>query len=310
MSYFISSPINISVHPHQLANATFHRVVANVHVDDQTYRQSIPVTREQENAVVEFDISSSLRAYAERFQPDVVTESKTYPDISFKVEFFDEYMRGGQQYQMDIDETFSATAMLGGYTERERLNPDIAPDRAETALSTLRPQSSAWLIPAGHKFLAFAQDEKGRTATMTHFNTPTFVDVPDDGRWFDFQFINTRGLNESAFARKASESAKGSAQTHVRSLRETFSRMSHRVSVPSAVNTVLQFSSGFVDLPTARWWAFEFCRSKWHWIFYNGVWMPCTVSISDNTKLYESSKAQLLSVEFDVTLGIDGPACL
>lgn len=134
-----------------------------------------------------------------------------------------------------------------------------------------------------------------------------FYPVADNGRFTAFQFINTRGLHESAFALSySSESIKGGSQTHVRALRETLSLVSRGFNVNDPANAALSFSSGFVDLPMARWWAYEFGKAKRHWMLVGTTWVPCRVTVKDGASIINRTKTELLSVEFDVVPDVNG----
>ena len=317
MAYFIKNPINKTVTSSSLANVTnptFHRVVATVTIGGKAYKQSLPVN--QHGQTVEFDLSSSLRAYAESINDGdaAVAHRKEYDAIPFSVVFTDEYMSGGKATQTENSRWSDQVAISGGYTDMERLHGAAEQD-AESASYTMRPLTQM-LLPEGFDYLCYRAEGEKRTASMRSAIEPTMLkfyttgnnyEVPDNGRWQAFQFINTRGLHETAFAQcYSSEQIKGGTQTHVRALRETFSQMSHRLGIPDPSYAALSFSSGFVDLPWAKWWAYEFCKSKHHWMLIDGIWLPCKGELKDGASVINRTKAELLSVEFDVVPDVDG----
>ena len=317
MAYFINNPINRRVTSSSLAGVTkptFHRVIATVTIGGLTFRQSLPVNAHGET--VEFDLSSSMRAYVEslNLSQSAVTSSQTYSAYDFSVKFTDDYMAGGKAESKDNGSPFTGTVIAGGYTDFERLTGAGATS-AEVADYTLRP-SSPYILPSGADYLCYRSSGATRTAKMRsaiapeelrYYDTGSGYPVTDNGRWTAFQFINTRGLHETAFAQcYSSEQIKGGTQTHVRALRETFSQMSHRLGIPDPSYAALSFSSGFVDLPWAKWWSYEFCKSKHHWMLIAGIWLPCKVELKDGASVINRTKTELLSVEFDVVPDVNG----
>lgn len=314
MSYFIKNPINHTVRAASLGDVTFHRVIAKISIGGEEYVQSMPVSREGQD--VYFDLSSSLRAYVESIHYDQqpVKDSKVYDVYTFSVVFKDEYMSGGKAHSVDNSTWSGQVAIAGGYTDMERLR-GASPTDAESASCSLRP-SSPFLLPSGLAHLCYRKEGSSRTATMSSsiadtmfkfYDTGNFYSVPADRRWTAFQFVNTRGLHETAFAMcYSSEQIKGGSQTHVRSLRESFASIAHRLNVPDPSYASLSFSSGFVDLQWARWWAYEFCKAKLHWVLIDGLWVPCQVNIKDGASVVNRSKTEMLSIDFDVSLDVDG----
>lgn len=304
MAYFIQNPINYTVSPIAVPDkATFHRVIAEVSVGGMTFPQSETVSPQSSSIV--FDIASSLRAYADSINFSAVTSSMSYEPISYSVKFHDEYMFSGLIHKSPDRNSSSGTALLGGFTDFERLSGS-APS-AEQASLTLRPSSSPMLVPSGHPYLSHGHSGTSRSASFSSGILSGVYPVPDNYRWADFQFINTRGVHESAFAQcYSSESIKGGSQTHVRALRETFSSISRRLNVNDPSYASLSFSSGFVDLPWAKWWAYEFGKARQHWIKIGSVWVPCAVSVKDGASIINRAKTELLSVEFDVIPDVNG----
>lgn len=315
MAYFINNPINHTVRAASLGAVTFHRVIAKISIGGEEYVQSMPVSREGQD--VYFDISSSIRAYVESIHEDqnAVAGDKQYNTYGFSVTFTDEYMKDGKKEPPKDNSTWSGqVAISGGYTDMERLRGASATS-AETASYTLRP-ASPMLVPSGHDYLCYRRLGAERIACMRStipgnqmntYHTGNLYEVPNNGRWTAFQFVNSRGLHETAFAQcYSSEQIKGGMQTHVRALRETFNSVTHRLAVPDPANAALSFSSGFVDLAWAKWWAYEFCKARKVWMLYDGLWLPCQVTIKDGASIINRAKVELLSVEFDVVPDVNG----
>ena len=304
--YFIGNPILVHTNAQTVSNtATFHRVIATIAVsgygDSMSFEQSQTVSNGQTN--VTFDISSSLRAYAEKYEYKAVTGAVTFPTFKFSVSFRDEYMNGGRitSSAHSGDSYNDKSAILGAYTDLERLSVSDA-NTAETAFVSLRP-SSSMLITDGKMNVVTS----GRTSTLGGTSNNVYI-VPDDGHSFYFQFVNTRGVIESACAFcYASEAIKGGSNTHVRSLRETFSQMSHRLNVKDPSYAAFSFSSGYVDPEWARWWAFEFAKAKQHWVYLHSQWIPCSVEVKDGASIISRSKNELLHIDFDCIPDINGP---
>lgn len=308
MAFFTNTPINKTVRAASLSNVTFHRVVATVNIGDSAYKQSQPVSHEGQS--LDFDLSSSVNAYVKSIGEDQnsVSSMKTIACIVFQSCSRTNYMLNGQAQKRANSSWSGQVAIAGGYTDMERMRGASA-NVAESASFTLRPSSTPMLVPAGYSILTYSRSGASRSASMSSVTQETsgIFTVPASARWTAFQFVNTRGLHESAFAQcYASEQIKGGSQTHVRALRETFSTISRRLNVNDPANAALSFSSGFVDLPWAKWWAYEFGKAKHHWMLVDGLWLPCQVTVKDGASIINRSKTELLSVEFDVVPDVDG----
>lgn len=313
MANFVNNPINsvASISPRQ--GATFHRLIAKISVGGRIFEQSYAISDDTTQAT--FDISSSIRAYVDSLQNfSAVTGSLTYKGIDFSVSYREEYMQNGTLHIVPLQYGFSSVALLGGYTDLERISgADFS--RAEFASFTLRP-SSPMLVPSGHHYLCYSSSGTTRSVKMSNMIAPQenyssgrIYQVSDSRLWYDFQFINSRGIHESAFAFcNSKDSVKGGVQTHIRSLRETFSSVSRRINVVEPASSVLSFSSGYVDIEWAKWWAYEFCKANkyhQHWIKLDGLWVPCSVTLNDNFSI-DRSKTQMVSVDFDVVPDLNG----
>lgn len=312
---FISTPLlgtQVSPRTGLPTGATFHRVIASITMSglgsSVTFEDALPA----DQGTVQFDIAPSARAYAARHQFSFVTGTDAAPSMRAEVRYYDEYFYAGAPNRVELasqNQTF-ADLQLGGYTDFERRS-----GRYTTAdQDTLRPATSpAFAVEEQPYVTVYSRASTASTISGRNVNSAIKVGkcslwvLPATGEAYHLQFVNTRGLVEgiTAFCRPQ-EKFKGESTTIVRSVRETMTQFSRRLTIPGPSTPELLMSSGYVDKAWARWWTYEFGRARRHWILISGTWVPCSVSISDGAVVSDRSKAELLSVDFTVTPDLDG----
>ena len=322
---YIGNPIILTTAAKQVdASATFHRVIATIvmtgiqSAGEMTRQQSIPVT--ELGQTIQFDIAPTLRAYAANF---VYTTVQTglpvvVPDIVAHVTFHDEYMVAGRLHnsaERNPSEVDTVTASLGKYSDFERLTSSLSgalslkPTSAQCPQILAVPSLYAVPTPATERVLRSSVGVQVVLSTNRRpvlGNELTYV-VPMTDNVVQFQFVNSRGMVETAHAFCAyKEDFKGTSQTYIRAVPETLTDFSHRLTVHEEGHVSLSVSSGYCSQDWARWWAFEFCRAKRHWMYLSGAWVPCSISLKDGTTIYDQSKAELPHIDFEVIPDIDG----
>ena len=66
-------------------------------------------------------------------------------------------------------------------------------------------------------------------------------------------------------------------------------------------------SSGHQTREWAEWWTLEFLKARQWWMRYQGSFVPVTVEpAKKSTNIYDRAKQQMPSVEFTVTLALEG----
>lgn len=66
-------------------------------------------------------------------------------------------------------------------------------------------------------------------------------------------------------------------------------------------------SSGLQTREWAEWWTVEFLMARQWWMQYQGKFVPVVVApAKKQTNIYDRAKQQMASVEFTVTLAMEG----
>ena len=163
-------------------------------------------------------------------------------------------------------------------------------------------QSVFFPAPASHLSPAVTGEQDGATA-----HAPLVL--RDSVPYTDFLFLNRRGAVESCSARMLEAMETGIEK-------KTYSRVERASFRPSrSVMAVRQgdprrkwsMSSGHQTREWAEWWASEFLSSERHWMLYEGAFVPVIVEPArKDTGIYDSAKQQMPSVEFTVTMALEG----
>ena len=132
--------------------------------------------------------------------------------------------------------------------------------------------------------------------------------IRDDIEYTDFLFVNRRGAVETCSA-QMQEAMNISVETknyaHVGN--PSFKPSRSLMAIAKGGRRSWSMSSGYQTRQWAEWWAMEFLMAKQWWMLYNGKFMPVTVEpAKKNTGIYDRIKQQMPSVEFTVTLALEG----
>jgi hypothetical protein len=66
-------------------------------------------------------------------------------------------------------------------------------------------------------------------------------------------------------------------------------------------------SSGEQTREWAEWWTMEFLTARQWWMLYKGAYVPVIVEpAKKQTSIYDRTKQEMPSVEFTVTLALEG----
>ena len=133
--------------------------------------------------------------------------------------------------------------------------------------------------------------------------------IRDSIPYTDFLFRNRRGAIETCSAQMLeSMGINTDVKKYARVERPTFKPSRTLLSVnQGGPRRSWQMSSGYQTRDWAEWWIMEFLTAEKHWMLYNGIFVPVTVEPAkkDNT-VYDKAKQQMPSVEFTVTLALEG----
>ncbi len=135
----------------------------------------------------------------------------------------------------------------------------------------------------------------------------------DSQPYIDFLFVNRRGAVETCSAvMKEAMDIEISTQQYSRTERPTFQPTRSLMAIASGGRRSWGMSSGYQTREWAEWWTMEFLTARQWWMRHpkgdgTELFVPVTVApAKKNNNIYDRTKQQLASVEFTVTLALEG----
>lgn len=124
----------------------------------------------------------------------------------------------------------------------------------------------------------------------------------------DFLFVNRRGAVETCSAQMLeSMNIDVETQQYARVERPTFKPSRSLMAIASGGRRSWPMSSGYQTREWCEWWTMEFLMAKQWWMLYKGSYVPVIVEpAKKSTSIYDRAKQQMSSVEFTVTLALEG----
>jgi len=227
--------------------------------------------------------------------------------------------------------------IIGGRTEWERSQVTSDQNRAADSLqgdnprngdASTKPTSTPELV--GSQSITSWVDLNGQGTKSVFFGAEVStaqdssechapIVMRDDVPYVDFLFVNRRGAVETCSA-KTLEALDIAVET----------KQSTRIGIPSykPTRTVTaratggrrswSMSSGYQTREWAEWWTLEFLMARRHWMRYplpsieggaggGSAFVPVTVvPAKKTTGIYDRTKQEMPSVEFTVTLALEG----
>ena len=317
-SIFIGNPIVYRVESEAIDSdkAAFHRVKMEVTVGSVKSELSQPIVGNA-SKIVEFDISSCMRAAADLYVYSPVTGgSVSYPSFTASCSVKDVWVEDGVvRESQPAGASFSAS--MGRFSDYE-----LRCGRGNLSATRTRKPSSGELVYQGDKIvyatgsgsinagssIVSVPDSAAIHSSVSIPGTGTATVIPEDSRSRQFQFVNSRGCVESirAFG-LPDEKMVSDKKEHTISRFERINSFSRIVLRKFLKPSEFNFSSGYVDYEWAQWWAYEFCTGKQHWMLTpDGTWLPVTVSINNSATIIDRSKAGLCHIEFTVKPDANG----
>lgn len=132
--------------------------------------------------------------------------------------------------------------------------------------------------------------------------------VRDSQPYVDFLFVNRRGAVETCSAlMKESMGIEVGTTQYARVERPTFRPSRSLMAVASGGRRSWDMSSGMQTREWTEWWTVEFLMARQWWMQYQGKFVPVVVApAKKQTGIYDRAKQTMASVEFTVTLALEG----
>ena len=132
--------------------------------------------------------------------------------------------------------------------------------------------------------------------------------VRDSQPYVDFLFVNRRGAVETCSAlTKESMDIEVNSTQYARVEGPSFRPSRSLMAIASGGRRSWNMSSGMQPRKWAEWWTVEFLMARQWWMQYQGKFVPVVVApAKKQTNIYDRAKQQMASVEFTVTLALEG----
>ena len=155
-----------------------------------------------------------------------------------------------------------------------------------------------------------SSDSSSSDSSSSGSNPHAPMVLRDSVTYIDFLFVNRRGALETCSAQmKEALSINVDTKQYSRVGKPSFIPERSLMAIGSDGRRSWSMSSGYQTREWAEWWTMEFLggkRKQW-WMWYNGKFMPVTIEPAKKTiSIYDHTKQQMPSVEFTVTLALEG----
>lgn len=340
-SVFADNPITFTISPSVPPNApSFHRVIVEVVFDNdgsyETIKLSVPVTKEGTD--VSLDVSSALHTALDSYE--YTPHPATYPFVSWYVRAYDEYMDNNGEvytnvgevfYPKEPDETGSTNlrCIKGAFSDMVRLQS--GPSKGVLSF-TRKPNSSPQPVVVGDTFIYTPPYETEQLLS----NSPALVPpasvsqkITQEGlqtigthqvyalpaaeadNRVTMRFINSFGVLESvSLPRDYSRKMALLTTSYIVARQETFNSFSRASVQKQNDNETWYITTDPLDKNWLDWYLHEFVMSKHAWILVNGVWIPCTITLDDETTISDNTKTDMYALSFKAVININGSLSL
>lgn len=279
---------------------------------------------------IQFDISSALRGQAQYIEDyDECIEdaedaaggstpsTSTNSMLSYTLQAETEYISDdGILVTTRSPAVSGGNAVRGGSTEMERRYGGVSPDTSSLIGSTpsTKPSSAERV---GQYSITSTLAWNGGYAEQTYHpasHTPASVVRDEYHDYVDFLFVNRRGACETCSGMMLeSESVEVNVTTYAKVETPTFTPSRSLMGIAKGPRRSWSMSSGHQTREWAEWWADEFLMASQWWVRYpvgNPAatrFVPCIVTpAKKSTTIYDRSKQEMPSVDFTVTLALEG----
>lgn len=310
---FSGDPVIATVTPGYFTEgSTFRQIVVQVsmffypvdYTKNQTHQFVLPAT--ENGAPITADISSALRSTFAQWEYDAssVVDGATisYPYVSFRVKAWEREMTSYGEVEdksEGVVEIDGFQAYMGRVGEYERWKyPTTYPDGTE--FST-KPAGEIY----GNGFLHCTSVLDGAmvntTVAVSNFGN-------DERPRTTFLFVNSRGVFEtvSVLPRQALGYEITSSRKHL-TQSPSYATKPVLATHKQGGGAVWQFSSGYVNVSWADWFASEFLMAKRYWMQHDGRWLPVAIEPDgDTVTVCDRNDPSLLAVNFTVRSAVSG----
>ena len=333
-TYFANSPVVIDISGLEWGTSSAFKVVrVNVMYQGKVVGNFHADTGGQ-NAI-SFDISSALRTIwsdydfkAEVTKALTGVSTSMRPYRAYSLEVFSEYLDStdGEFTRTSSGVITGGKCAIGALTEWERSNIEHKEDADISSIegsNTRNGDASTKPIGiperVGEKSITSWVDisadgtrtifyPAGATPAIDSKNAHSPLVVRDTRPYYDFLFVNRRGAVETCSAlMKEAMNIEVETKQYSRVERPTFQPLRSLMAIAKGGRRSWSMSSGYQTRDWVEWWALEFMMSHQWWMLYKGRYVPVIVEpAKKSTTIYDKNKQKMESVEFTVTLAVEG----
>lgn len=336
-TYFADSPVVIDISGLEWPTASPFNIVKVEVIYNSVVVGYFRVDSNRQTTM-SFNISSALRTIwaGYNFAGELAAAAnpgsymRSYRAYSLRV--YTQYLASDGEYtETDSGEIAGGRCALGGLTEWERDNIGTKENADVSHLehtnprygdASTKPVSSpervgresitSWVdvMAAGTKSIFYAA-----SATPQPDDTPTSgwtghapMVLRDSIPYHDFLFVNRRGAVETCSAlMKEAMDITVETQQYSRTEGPSFKPNRTLMAIAKGGRRSWTMSSGHLPREWAEWWTMEFLMARQWWMLYKGSYVPVIVEpAKKQTGIYDRTKQQMPSVEFTVTLALEG----
>lgn len=323
-SPLIGTPITYRVTAASLTGIiSFHRVIIEIKSalstdTDWTITQvSSPVN---EGETVELDISSALRAVADRYQ-FASNPPASYPFVKYSLTAYDQYMQNGEVHQTAAVSNPGGNALMGAFSDLERLMSGGSkqaqhftrkPNEAEIVSvgeNIVIPKSfadpvSLGNVTVGPSSVVYPVTKEGAQQIGGRNVYAVAKDITDR---YEIRFINGLGCLESISVKSLRNTEMNVTQEkYIRSVQETFGEFSRGLVTKQNDYETWKLSSGPISKLWQQWFLHEFLMTSTAWIKIGTIFIPCHILPEETVTGVNRADGSLLEVQFSIQLDING----
>lgn len=326
-SPLIGSPITYRVKAATISGTVaFHRVKLTVSAalnGDTSYTDFTLSSPAESGELLYFDISSALRAVADRYEY-TPTPPSAYPRIQYTLSACDEYMKDGTVYDNvgTVNLGSYQYVLLGAYSDLERLlsggsksaqhftrKPTTSPEIVMVGETMVCPQSFSNPVSSGNATTGPTSSVVNIIAAglQTINNRPVYAIPAGQKDRYEFRFVNGLGCLESISVRSLRQTEMNVTQeSFIRSIQETFSSFSRGLITKKNDYETWKLSSGPLDEAWLSWFMHEFLMAKFVWIKVASNWLPCHIVPDETVTGPDRTNGSLYEALFSVQLDLNG----